>query len=210
MAALTSAYIVSKGSANYWVNIHVPKAFYWSTAFIVASSVFIQLALVMARRGDTARIPLLLLFTLLLGIGFTVNQFKGWKQLHDLGYFFSFSKVLEPSGVYGVDYTIEHQGVKLDRVNTEFFMPDDTAHAKPLNADMEDQVNGASQYFYILTWAHLAHLAGGLIAVLVLLLRSLRRRYTAAAHVGLWQGTLYWHFLGILWIYLLSFLMFVH
>ena len=54
------------------------------------------------------------------------------------------------------------------------------------------------------------HLVGGLLVYIVLAIRSLMGRYTAEEHTGIWQGTLYWHFLGGLWIYLLLFLTVVH
>ena len=49
-AGLTSAYVVSM-SSGYWVDITLPAAFYVSTAAILLSSVFVQLALVAARSG---------------------------------------------------------------------------------------------------------------------------------------------------------------
>jgi cytochrome c oxidase subunit III len=62
----------------------------------------------------------------------------------------------------------------------------------------------------VLTVAHWAHLLIGLVVLLVLLLRAAQGRYSAMENTGIWQGTLYWHFLGGLWIYLLLFLSFVH
>ena len=82
--------------------------------------------------------------------------------------------------------------------------------SQDLNADMAEQVNGASQYFYVLTWAHFGHVVFGLLSLLVMLIMALRRRYTPQDHVGLWAGAVYWHFLGGLWVYLLSFLLIVH
>ena len=70
--------------------------------------------------------------------------------------------------------------------------------------------NTASSYFYALTGAHLFHLVFGLLALVVMVVMAMRRRYTATDHVGLWSGVVYWHFLGALWVYLLLFLVFVH
>ena len=52
-AALTSAYLVSMNSSDYWMSFSVPKAFYVSTAIIVASSITMQLALWSAQGGKT-------------------------------------------------------------------------------------------------------------------------------------------------------------
>lgn len=209
-AGLTSAYVVSRSSATYWVIMRLPTAFYISTALIIAGSITIHLALMAARAGRSRSIPALLVVTLVLGLGFGYFQWQGWGHLRALGNVFSFSNVLQPTGNYGVDYAIESNGVQLVKEGETFYMPDDVGRAKPLNADMAEQVNGASQYFYTLTWAHFAHVAFGLLSLLVMIVMALRGRYTTDDHVGLWAGGVYWHFLGGLWVYLLLFLLFVH
>ena len=66
--------------------------------------------------------------------------------------------------------------------------------------------NPYSSFFYLLTGAHAVHLAGGLLALAFLWLRSLRnldqpalvaKRQAAADAVSI-----YWHFMDGLWIYL--------
>ncbi len=66
--------------------------------------------------------------------------------------------------------------------------------------------NPHSSFFYLLTATHGLHLAGGLLALLYLLIRrrinqrdetSVEKRVAAAGAV-----TLYWHFMDALWIYL--------
>jgi cytochrome c oxidase subunit 3 len=209
-AGLTSAYVVSKSSADFWVRIALPKAFYYSTAFILAGSLTLQLALMAARSGKPGRIGPLVALTLVLGLCFAWSQKQGWAQLNDGGHVLSFSNVLQPTGVYGTDYTVEAQGVTLVKEGNEYFHPDDVARTKPLNADMAEHVNGASQYLIALTWAHFIHVAFGLIGLLVMLVMAMRHRYSQRNHVGLWAGTVYWHFLGGLWVYLLLFLLIVH
>ena len=75
---------------------------------------------------------------------------------------------------------------------------------------IEDYQNTASSYFYILTVGHWVHLAGGLVVLMVLTFKALRGRYSPENHTGIWQGTMYWHFLGGLWVYLLLLIAFVH
>lgn len=208
-AALTSAYVVSKGSTDYWSHFSIPKAFYISTAIIVVSSVFMQMALVNARKGKTKAIAPMIAVTLLLGVGFSWFQFKGWDELADRKLNFV-SKLLLAQGEYGKDFSITRKGVTLEKVGDEFYMPDDVQHERPLNAELEEYKNTAGSYFHVLTRAHYAHVAGGLLVLLILLIRSAQGRYSATEHTGIWQGTLYWHFLGGLWIYLLLFLSFVH
>jgi cytochrome c oxidase subunit 3 len=207
-AGLTSAYVVSM-SGGYWVDIKIPQPFIISTVAIVVSSVFAQLALNAANKGRSGAIAPFLLVTLVLGLVFTWSQFQGWKELTGKGNFL-ISKVLDNKGVYGEDYTIRYQGVPLVLEGDQFYHPEDVARAKPLNADLDEQKNTSSSFFYALTGAHLAHLAFGLLSLLVMVAMALRKRYTPMDNAGLWSGVMYWHFLGGLWIYLLLFLVFVH
>ncbi len=209
-SGLMSAYLVSKGSVDYWVSIRIPTAFYWSTAFIGLSSVTVQLALVMARRGRGRTAAPLLLATLALGIAFSFSQVQGWSALRSAGNVFSFSKILQNSGTYGVDYTIARKGITLDMVDGRYYMPDDAGRTRPLNDEMADQSNAASQYLYVLTALHLAHLVFGLLMLVFMTVKAMMGRYGATDTVGLWSGALYWHFLGGLWVVLLSFLILVH
>lgn len=58
--------------------------------------------------------------------------------------------------------------------------------------------NPHSSFFYLFTGLHAAHLVGGLVCLAVVLLRRSPRREMVDAM------TLYWHFLGVLWIALFS------
>jgi cytochrome c oxidase subunit III len=66
--------------------------------------------------------------------------------------------------------------------------------------------NPHSSFFYLLTGAHAVHLAGGLLGISFLWLRS-RRVLKEAAQMHKRQAsadavTIYWHFMDALWIYL--------
>jgi cytochrome c oxidase subunit III len=52
-----------------------------------------------------------------------------------------------------------------------------------------------SSFFYLLTGVHAVHVLGGLLALIFLYLRSRRQAATDAVSI-------YWHFMGALWIYL--------
>jgi cytochrome c oxidase subunit 3 len=64
----------------------------------------------------------------------------------------------------------------------------------------------SGSYIFLLTALHLAHVAGGIIALLVSFIRSLMGRYSATNVHGLRLAAIYWHFLDALWIYLFVFL----
>jgi cytochrome c oxidase subunit 3 len=70
--------------------------------------------------------------------------------------------------------------------------------------------NASGQYFYIITFMHLLHLLGGIIAVLVVFFKALTEKYNANDFLGIELCAIYWHFLDILWIYLFLFLYFIH
>jgi len=72
-----------------------------------------------------------------------------------------------------------------------------------------DQSNPAGSYFYALTGLHLLHVLGGLISLIVVLVKTLKEKYNAKNLLGVQLSITYWHFLGGLWIYLYFFLRFV-
>ncbi|MBK5192296.1 MAG: cytochrome c oxidase subunit 3, partial [Flavobacteriaceae bacterium] len=56
--------------------------------------------------------------------------------------------------------------------------------------------------------AHLAHLAAGLIVLLVVIYNHFKQRYRPGQMLGIELGSTFWHFLDILWVYLFLFLYF--
>ncbi|MBL0129649.1 MAG: hypothetical protein IPP83_19845 [Flavobacteriales bacterium] len=208
-AGLTSAYIVSK-SAGYWTRITMPQPFYWSTLYVVLGSVMLHLSLIAVRRGKAKLVAPLLVASLALGIGFFASQMQGWKDLVRLGITWSPNKLLGIGGTYGTDFTITKDGQPLIPVDGHWYTADDTGREHPLDAEIAEQWDRTGPYVYTLTIAHAAHMAFGLLSLVIMLGMAIRQRYTATDHVGLWAGTVYWHFLGGLWIYLFLFLRFVH
>ena len=69
--------------------------------------------------------------------------------------------------------------------------------------------NAAGSFLYALTGLHMAHLVGGIIAVLVVWIKSLMNRYNSENLLGIRLCAIFWHFLDALWIYLFLFLLFV-
>ena len=65
--------------------------------------------------------------------------------------------------------------------------------------------NPHSSFFYLLSGVHLAHLAGGLVwfALVLRRLRGHARTRTSAGRGALSLFATYWHFLGLLWVYVL-------
>lgn len=69
--------------------------------------------------------------------------------------------------------------------------------------------NPSGSFFILFVWAHWAHLAGGIIALITVLINSLRKKYTSENSLGIELCGIYWHFLDVLWVYLFLFLYFI-
>ena len=69
--------------------------------------------------------------------------------------------------------------------------------------------NVAGSFLYVITLSHLIHLIGGLIAIMFIVIRSRKGLYKDGNHLGFDLASWYWHFLGILWIYLFFFLKYI-
>lgn len=154
-AGLSSAFIVRRSQAN-WLSYNIPLAFYYSTAAIIISSVFI----IMARKAFVERrissYRFWLAFTTALGVAFVVLQYIGFVEMWN-------------------------QGVTLTR-------------------------NVSFSFLYVIVGLHALHVIGGLIALFVLFIRSLKKnvRVYSPIYINI-MGT-YWHFVDILWLYLLVFM----
>lgn len=68
--------------------------------------------------------------------------------------------------------------------------------------------NITTTFLYVVTVAHLAHLAGGLISLLIIIYNHFKQKYNSTQTLGIELGTMYWHFLDLLWVYLFLFLYF--
>ena len=68
--------------------------------------------------------------------------------------------------------------------------------------------NVSGSFLYVITLAHLIHLIGGLIAILITAVKSGRGKYSTKDSLGFDLTAIYWHFVGLLWIYLFFFLKF--
>ncbi|HML97741.1 MAG TPA: cytochrome c oxidase subunit 3 [Tepidiformaceae bacterium] len=70
----------------------------------------------------------------------------------------------------------------------------------PFRAD--DTVYGTT--FYTLTGFHGAHVAGGVIFMMVVLARSMAGQFSAARHEAVEACSFYWHFVDVVWIALFT------
>ena len=66
--------------------------------------------------------------------------------------------------------------------------------------------NVSGSFLYVITLAHLIHLIGGLIALLITAIKTKKGKYNSKDCLGFELTTIYWHFLALLWVYLFFFL----
>src|SRR5216117_751020 len=83
-AGLTSAFIVKSNQVG-WQQIQMPKIFWYSTTVILLSSLTMHFAVSSFKQREMNRYRLFLAVTLLLGTGFIVLQWLGFKQLWNSG-----------------------------------------------------------------------------------------------------------------------------
>jgi len=67
----------------------------------------------------------------------------------------------------------------------------------------------ASSTFLVLTGLHAAHIIGGLVPLGLILWYAVLRSYSADEHVAVRDTTMYWHFLDVVWILLVAFMVIV-
>jgi cytochrome c oxidase subunit III len=60
--------------------------------------------------------------------------------------------------------------------------------------------------FFILTGVHALHVLGGFVPLGFVLHHALKRHYSSSSHEGLTLFAQYWHFLGVVWLVLVSML----
>ncbi len=80
-----------------------------------------------------------------------------------------------------------------------FFSP-----ARTDNGDLSPLVSGS--FFYVITFAHLMHVVAGLIFLFILQVKAYRWQVHKKNMLTISLASTFWHFVGILWIYLYLFL----
>ncbi|MFC2175969.1 heme-copper oxidase subunit III [Bacteroidota bacterium] len=206
-AAFTSAYIVLQAD-HFWVQDKLPFMFTISTVVILVSSLTIYMAQKSIKKGDVKALKLWMSLTFLLGIGFTATQYYGWAELREAGKFFV-GDISAIKGEYGKDYVVLMKGEPLLNDNGNFYKPTDIGYSSPLNDRVNDTFNISASFLYILSGLHVAHLLGGLLWLIALLLNTYKGKYTVQNHLGIDLGSIYWHFLDVLWVYLFFFLLLI-
>lgn len=72
----------------------------------------------------------------------------------------------------------------------------------------QNRLDDSISYFYVVTGLHGVHIISALVAVLIVLMQTALRQFRDPARRRLVFGmaAIFWHFLGLLWVYLFIFL----
>ncbi|TNF49151.1 MAG: hypothetical protein EP305_03545 [Bacteroidetes bacterium] len=112
-------------------------------------------------------------------------------------------------GEYGKDFTLYYKGKELEYVNRELRL-EGKRLSKYLQIKAMDTADSATSYLYIITFLHLMHILVTMIYMAKITIHSFTGKYTQEENLSLRLGAIFWHFLGLLWVYLLLFLLFIH
>jgi cytochrome c oxidase subunit 3 len=99
---ITSAYIVKKGAdiaTGHWQLFKTPAMFFYSTLFIVLSSITLLLAKKYFLKGDRIGYKWAMFATSILGTAFLIMQYAGWRALISIGIYVG-GRLSNPSGSF--------------------------------------------------------------------------------------------------------------
>lgn len=129
-------------------------------------------------------------------------QYFAWNIRDRRGDFFH-------KGELGKDFHLYYKGVELSYTNRSLYYKNQVL-AAPLQIKANQTRDLATSYLYILTILHLLHIFGALIYLVKMVKLSFSGEITDKKVLSLRLGGIFWHFLGLLWLYLLVFLLFIH
>ncbi|MFX0555458.1 cytochrome c oxidase subunit 3 [Maribacter sp. CXY002] len=64
-------------------------------------------------------------------------------------------------------------------------------------------------YIFLIAMVHIVHVVAGIISLLVVLYNQNKGKYSPTENLGITLGATFWHFLDLLWVYLVVFMTFV-
>jgi cytochrome c oxidase subunit III len=173
-AALTSALVVRQGSGADWQRFALPRVLYLDTIILIASSYTLELA---RKRFAAAA---------LLRSGRSGSQASGDDATAQ-------ASTLRSSGLYWLNITLT--------LGLFFVAGQVLAWQRLASQGLFLATSPSSSFFYLLTAMHGLHLLGGVLGLIYV---GYRLRHNARnAQTSLGTAAVYWHFVDLLWVYLL-------
>lgn len=129
-------------------------------------------------------------------------KFLSWNIRDGRGDFFH-------KGKLGKDFQIFYKGKELSYKNRSLMFGN-----KVLSAPLQNKINQsrdtATSYLYLITALHFLHIFGALFYLIRMVKISFSSTFDDANELSFKLGAIFWHFLGLLWLYLLVFFLFIH
>jgi cytochrome c oxidase subunit 3 len=64
-------------------------------------------------------------------------------------------------------------------------------------------------YMFLIAMVHILHVVAGIISLLIVIYKQRKGRYSSQEYLGITLGATFWHFLDLLWVYLVLFMTFM-
>lgn len=112
-------------------------------------------------------------------------------------------------GEMGKDFKVYYKGEEVTYKDRDLYY-NGKKLAAPLQTKIQESADTSSSYLYVITFMHLLHIMVTLLYLTKVVIRSFTGKINSSNSIGLKMGALFWHFLGLLWVYLLLFLLFIH
>ncbi|MBN9294763.1 MAG: cytochrome c oxidase subunit 3 [Flavobacteriia bacterium] len=140
--------------------------------------------------------------TRLLTVDLQRLQMLSWNIRDGRGDFFH-------KGEYGKDFKLYFKGKELQYKDRSLYY-----QGKKLNVPLQNKLSqsrdNATSYLYVITGLHLLHILVTLLYLLRMVFVSFSDDFNENKKLSIKLGGIFWHFLGLLWLYLLLFLLFIH
>ena len=134
-----------------------------------------------------------------------------FKLLHILAHNVNLGRVdLIPLGSIGKDYSIWYKGDELIMKGRKLQRKNGGKLSSFELNEAERSRDNASAFLSLLTWAHLLHILVAIIYLSRIVVKTFQNTYGPNNHLSLRLTSIFWHFLGLLWGYLILFLIFIH
>jgi len=204
-----SAYVV-KEPENYWVHPEPVFSLFVSNVLIIVSSILLIVATYFANRNKQLLSTVFLIATFISGVGFAVSQFKAHSEYNEMGFHLVKNKIGDIKAEYGKDYFITLHSYPLVYENGEFYDGHDKDRLEVLTEEVKRHQDTSTSLLFLVIAVHVLHLFLGLIYLIVNIIRSINGGFFKGNILSLRTQGIYWHFMGILWLILYTFLFIIY
>jgi cytochrome c oxidase subunit 3 len=112
-------------------------------------------------------------------------------------------------GEFGKDFHVYFKGKELEYKNRKLHYQGKEL-SNYLQIKATETADSATSLLYLISIVHLVHVFFAMFYLIKVSIHSFTGKFNSTNNLSLRLGAIFWHFLGILWIYLILFLVFIH